>query len=316
MKRILALLSALMLIASFCRAEERSDTAACSRPDRPLVRSVVGAGVGLVVNASVTEILKHSVHEIRPDRSDNGSFPSRHASYAFTLASIAARELGAYSPFWAIGAHTAANAVAMQRVYASRHFPGDVLAGAALGVGSTALGYAVAELIFPVRGRRSSFTVSGGDRELTASTVALIPFCSHDRAYAVGCGIESAVSIGFPLSDTFALGASLRMRSQTLYSLGEYVGNINGGAVTADVRWLRSAGRWIFDAGVSVGALHNFDRPCGVVPSWAVLVAAEAGAHCRIARALTVGGRLGCDVTDRPSSWGALSVALVTRAEF
>lgn len=316
MKRISLILSVIVLAAMLCHAEERYDTVTRRQSDRPLARSVVGAGAGLVVNASVTEILKHSVHEMRPDRSDNGSFPSRHASYAFTLASIAVRELGTCSPFWAIGAHTAANAVAMQRVYASRHFPGDVLAGAALGVGSSALGYAVAELIFPVRRHRPSFAVSGGDRELTASTVALIPFCSHDRAYAVGYGIESAVAMGFPVGDMFGLGASLRMRSQTLYSFGEYVGNINGGAITADVRWLRSAGRWIFDAGASVGALHNFDRPYDAVPSWSVLVSAEAGAHCRIARALTVGGRVGCDVTDRPSSWGALSVALVTRAEF
>ncbi|MDE6704040.1 MAG: phosphatase PAP2 family protein [Muribaculaceae bacterium] len=315
MKRLLFVALLLASIPRLCFAETIADTTAVSTRIN-LKQSLAGAGVSLVVNASVTELLKHTIKERRPDGSDNGSFPSRHSSYAFTLASIASHELSRFSPFWTIAAQTAANAVSMQRVYASRHYPSDVLAGAAIGIASTELGYEIARWIYPDRGPRPVLSPLDNMPGLSASTSALLSFTSRGEGLSTGCGIESALHINLPVSDYFGLGASFRMRSQTIYYYGEYRGALNGASLTLDGYAFRGFGVWGAEGAVSVGLLRNFDRPMRVASSWSGLLDISAGIHRRIARALSVGGRIGCDITERPGSWCAMSVSLVTKAEF
>ena len=315
MKRFLI---AALTCSAFLRpafAAETVDTVATT-PKINVRQSIAGAGVGLVVNAAVTELLKHSVNEMRPDRSDNGSFPSRHSSYAFTLGSIASHELCRFSPFWVIASQTAANAVAMQRVYASRHYPSDVLAGAAIGIASTELGYGIARWLYPDRYPRPALQPLDNMPGLSASTVALLSFSSRGQGMSAGCGIESSLRINLPVSDYFGLGASFRMRSQSIYNDGSYCGELNGAAVTLDAYAYRAVGLWAAEGSVSAGVLRNFDRPREVSSPWTGLLDITAGVQRRIARALSIGGRVGCDISQRPGSWCALSVALVTKAEF
>lgn len=114
---------------------------------RHVARSAVSIGLGLGVNASVTELLKKNINRTRPDGSDRNSFPSRHTSWAFTLSTAASNELYAYSPWWVSGLHTAANVVGFQRVLARHHHPSDVLTGAFTGTASAELGYILGRLI-------------------------------------------------------------------------------------------------------------------------------------------------------------------------
>ena len=315
MKRFLIAALLVASIPRLCIAETAAGTTTVSARIN-LKQSIAGAGVSLLINASVTELLKHTIKERRPDGSDNGSFPSRHSSYAFTLASIASHELCRFSPFWTIAAQTAANAVGMQRVYASRHYPSDVLAGAAIGIASTELGYGIARWIYPDRGPRPVLSPLDNMPGLSASTSALLSFSSRGDGFSTGCGIESALHINLPASDYFGFGASFRMRSQSIYYNGEYCGALNGASLTLDGYVFRGFGVWGVEGAVSVGVLRNFDRPMRASSSWNGLLDISAGIHRRIARALSVGGRIGCDITERPGSWCALSVSLVTKAEF
>src|SRR3954470_15927304 len=75
------------------------------------------------------------------------SFPSGHAASAAAFAAGVALE----SPAWGAAVAPVAFSVAMSRVYTGVHFPSDVLAGAALGVGAA---YAVRGMV-PARGRIS-----------------------------------------------------------------------------------------------------------------------------------------------------------------
>jgi len=95
------------------------------------------AAVGLTDQA--TDLLKRETHRGRPDASSDRSFPSGHTSNAAVNATLASRNLDSL-PLSAgstaalrigLGALTAGTAWA--RVEAKRHFPSDVLAGAALG---------------------------------------------------------------------------------------------------------------------------------------------------------------------------------------
>jgi membrane-associated phospholipid phosphatase len=84
----------------------------------------------VLITAGYTTLLKEVVHRERPNGEDNLSFPSGHASNAFTLAAVAERHYG-----WKAGvpAYTLASLVAVSRLQRNKHYLSDVMAGATLG---------------------------------------------------------------------------------------------------------------------------------------------------------------------------------------
>lgn len=90
----------------------------------------VEAAESMAVAGGTTFALKELVHERRPDRSDNNSFPSGHTSISFAAAASLEKRYG-----WHAGlpAFLVASFVGVGRVEASKHYVHDVLAGAAIG---------------------------------------------------------------------------------------------------------------------------------------------------------------------------------------
>jgi len=78
---------------------------------------------------ATTSVLKASVSRLRPEHGTH-SFPSGHSSMAFTGATLMDLNSG---PFLGIPAYGLAAFTAFERVESGRHFPSDVLAGAAIG---------------------------------------------------------------------------------------------------------------------------------------------------------------------------------------
>lgn len=316
MKRLASLWIVIFLTAIECPAVERPDTLQPARGcGFSLCSTLFGASSSIAINASLTELLKDNIRAKRPDGNGDHSFPSRHASYAFTVASILSHELYGFSPLWVSTSHTLANVVAMQRVYSSRHYPGDVLAGAALGIASTELGYCISRWIFPNDRCRNLLAPAYNARSLTTSTLSLITFPSHSHGLAVGSGIESAAALSFPLSEYLGAGATFSVRSHPVYLDGSYIGGLNGAALTADAYACHSLGFWQVDGRLSVGMIHNFDRPSKAA-SWAPLFNFSAAFTRRVARGIMVGPCLGLDITDRPSALCAMTAGLVIKAEF
>jgi hypothetical protein len=85
---------------------------------------------GLIVSQAFTQGIKYAVHRDRPT-GECCSFPSGHASAAFTTASILERHLG-YRGAWPT--LVGASYVALSRITDNRHFLSDVVFGSALGI--------------------------------------------------------------------------------------------------------------------------------------------------------------------------------------
>ena len=103
------------------------------------------ASVGVAYGAK--SILKAIVKEDRPDHSDNKSFPSGHAAMAFAAARSIDKEFRQESIWIPIAGYAAATAIGVERVARDRHHWYDVVAGAAVGIGSAELTWWLSDLL-------------------------------------------------------------------------------------------------------------------------------------------------------------------------
>ena len=91
---------------------------------------------GFLVNGALTYGLKSIINKERPDGSNSNSFPSGHTSLTFQSASFIQRRYG-----WKYGipAYLLSSFTGYSRLNADKHDIVDILAGAAIGIGSTYL---------------------------------------------------------------------------------------------------------------------------------------------------------------------------------
>ena len=92
-------------------------------------------GKSAALTLGTTLGLKYAIEEERPDGGRH-SFPSAHASISFTSAEFMRKRYG-----WEYGmpAYAAALFVTYSRIEARKHYVHDVIAGAAIGIGSSYL---------------------------------------------------------------------------------------------------------------------------------------------------------------------------------
>jgi hypothetical protein len=85
--------------------------------------------------------LKKATHQLRPDSSTYNSFPSGHTTTAFVGAEFMNQEFGWRSPWYSVAGYSMATGTAALRVMNNRHWVGDVIAGAGIGMLSTKFCY-------------------------------------------------------------------------------------------------------------------------------------------------------------------------------
>lgn len=83
----------------------------------------------LVTTGILTEMIKRTVREKRPNSGARNSFPSGHTSAAFAMATVVAD----YKPQYKLLAYGTAAVIGWSRVEVEAHHWQDVVAGAALG---------------------------------------------------------------------------------------------------------------------------------------------------------------------------------------
>lgn len=115
-------------------------------------RMLVSDAFSAVLMAATVNIIKETSKKMRPDGSNNRSFPSGHTATAFMCATMMHKEYGNISPWYSVGAYSVAALTGMSRILNNKHWISDVLVGAGIGILSTELGYFFADLIFKKRG--------------------------------------------------------------------------------------------------------------------------------------------------------------------
>jgi len=130
--------------------------------------ALVGVGAVAVTSAAANLLGKRLVRRPRPDREaarvtvdryvpmpTSASFPSGHTASAVAFATAVGMVLpAAAAPLGAL-----ATAVGYSRVHTGVHYPGDVVAGAVLGIAGAATALAVAAAL-PVPGLRTVYSVA------------------------------------------------------------------------------------------------------------------------------------------------------------
>lgn len=94
-----------------------------------------------IINTGLVMGLKHTVKEERPDESNHLSFPSGHTANAFSTAQFMFREYQDTNFWLSLAGYPLATFTGVYRVINNRHWVGDVVAGAGIGILSTELAY-------------------------------------------------------------------------------------------------------------------------------------------------------------------------------
>jgi len=98
------------------------------------------------LSEGIVEGLKYTVHEMRPDGSDNLSFPSAHSSAAFSGAEFLHQEYINQSGWYSAAGYSLGAATGILRIINDKHWFSDVLVGAGIGILSTKVVY----LVYPI----------------------------------------------------------------------------------------------------------------------------------------------------------------------
>lgn len=298
------------------------------------VLSGIRVGTSFGLNVGVTELLKNTIHEMRPDRSGNNSFPSRHTSWAYAISAIASNELYSYSPWWVLGFHAASAGVGLQRTWTSRHYPSDVLAGAAIGIGSAALGSWLGEFFYS--GRFRGIWPHGVAAEFKASldvaTEALFPFTAiHSLdgiAYRTGdSGFGASMNLTLPVSARLGLLATACMQSLAMECSGSDGSGNTKPYVTSDPLNLMAfslgglarltpdgASPFALDYDLTVGVAHTFNY--STMPAVSFMLRTSLSASWRMTRSFEAGARAGYQLLTIPEAASAMTLSLFTRAVF
>lgn len=109
------------------------------------------------ISTIITQSLKYTIDRTRPadkypndvfvDKPEHGkSFPSGHTTIAFAAATTVTLQYKKW--YIAVPAYLWAGAVGYSRMYEGKHYPSDVLGGAAVGIGSAYLAHWISGKIF------------------------------------------------------------------------------------------------------------------------------------------------------------------------
>jgi hypothetical protein len=98
-------------------------------------------GISNIILSLTVLSLKKIMVVPRPDGSAVSSFPSGHTAEAFVSAEFLMQEYKGKSPWYGMAGYAIAAATGYMRMYNNKHWLGDVIAGAGIGIASAKISY-------------------------------------------------------------------------------------------------------------------------------------------------------------------------------
>ena len=220
------------------------------RSDWP--RLLASAGLSYGIMAALVNGIKYTAKEMRPDGSTANSWPSGHTATAFVGATLLHKEYGlTRSPWWSVAGYGVATATGVMRVLNNRHWISDVMSGAGIGIMSTELGYALADLLFKGKGLlRNDLVIEDGNPSFFSISMGLglgsksIDFTVDDLVGAETYGngfldeegarehitFRAATVVdaegAYFFNKYFGIGGRFRVRAMSAKSFGSYSENV------------------------------------------------------------------------------------------
>ncbi len=146
-------------------------------------RMVLSNTMALGLTFGISSGLKSMADVERPDRSDDGSMPSRHAAFAFASATILHREYGYLSPWVSVGGYATATATQYLRMRHRAHWLSDLFIGAGIGAVSANFAYFLADRLLPTG-------TSGRPRVTMADFNRIVAYNTCPSGISLTCGTE------------------------------------------------------------------------------------------------------------------------------
>ena len=115
-------------------------------------------GSTIAITTAFVFPLKKVTKEERPDHSGFNSFPSGHTAIAFASAEFLRQEYKETSPWIGYAGYAVATATGVLRMYNNKHWLGDVVAGAGIGIASAKLSYLLYDKVFLTKGWHFTLT--------------------------------------------------------------------------------------------------------------------------------------------------------------
>lgn len=115
-------------------------------------RQALSWGGSMLIMGGFVNSIKYTSKVMRPDGTTRNSFPSGHTATAFMNASFLHREYGHINPWYSIAGYASSAYVGVSRSLNNRHWISDILAGAAFGILSTELSYAIIDQLYKNKG--------------------------------------------------------------------------------------------------------------------------------------------------------------------
>lgn len=196
-------------------------------------RLAASNAISAMFMAGLTNTLKYTVRERRPDGSSSNSFPSGHTATAFMAATILHKEYGqTQSPWYSVAGYSMATATAVGRVLNNRHWVTDVLVGAGVGIIATDLGYFVTDLLMKGKGKKRSVlkTFSSNEQQNPSFLGITVDAGMGTEQLSVShVAVQSSTSKNYQVDDHafdlhLHLGTNVSVSMEGAYFLNNYVG--------------------------------------------------------------------------------------------
>ncbi len=115
-------------------------------------RQTLNWGGSMLIMGGLVNSVKYTSRVMRPDGTSRNSFPSGHTATAFMNATFLHKEYGHVNPLYTVAGYAGSSYVGASRSLNNRHWISDILVGAAIGIISTELSYAVIDHFYENKG--------------------------------------------------------------------------------------------------------------------------------------------------------------------